>query len=219
MSQDVLLTVMNSMSLIDGSVNVERKQNESCDKCFKLEAELLKSQNAHNDLLKRCSQLEKHCISLESSIKLNKETFQKDESCDNQNAVEILEFFEKNDLKAQVQDKDTTISSEAGTDNRPPMLEESDFEFWKIRIKSKDISIVSYVDLYTHLKRYEQHAMKTLSKVNQTSGNADPLAYMAQATQSSSYTPSQQYPQPITSLLSQYVPPPPQYTPAPQQAP
>ncbi|GJT78580.1 hypothetical protein Tco_1045305 [Tanacetum coccineum] len=47
---------------------------------------------------------------------------------------------------------------------------------------SKDISIMSYVDLYTHLKSYEQHAMKTLSKMNQTFGNADPLAYMAQAT-------------------------------------
>nr|GEW39933.1 hypothetical protein [Tanacetum cinerariifolium] len=53
MSQDVLLTVMNSMSLIDEPVNVERKQNESCNKCFNLEAELLKSQNAHNTLLKR----------------------------------------------------------------------------------------------------------------------------------------------------------------------
>nr|GEU51640.1 retrotransposon protein, putative, unclassified [Tanacetum cinerariifolium] len=45
MSQDVLLTVMNFMALIDESVNVERKQNESCNKCFHLEAELLKSQN------------------------------------------------------------------------------------------------------------------------------------------------------------------------------
>nr|GEW00322.1 putative reverse transcriptase domain-containing protein [Tanacetum cinerariifolium] len=60
----------------------------------------------------------------------------------------------------------------------------------------KDISNVSYVDLYTHLKSYEQHAMKTLSKMNQTSGNADPLAYMAKAIQS-------------TSLPSQYVLPPP----------
>ncbi|GJS71264.1 reverse transcriptase domain-containing protein [Tanacetum coccineum] len=60
MSQDVLLTVMNSMSLIDESVNVERKQNESCDKCFNLEAELLKSQNAFNVILKSYSQLEKH---------------------------------------------------------------------------------------------------------------------------------------------------------------
>ncbi|GJT99604.1 retrovirus-related pol polyprotein from transposon TNT 1-94 [Tanacetum coccineum] len=60
MSQDVLLTVMNSMSLIGESVNMERKRNESCDKCFNLDAELLKSQNAHNDLLKSYSQLEKH---------------------------------------------------------------------------------------------------------------------------------------------------------------
>ncbi|GJR05053.1 hypothetical protein Tco_0528037 [Tanacetum coccineum] len=156
-------------------------------------------------------------------------------------------------------------SSAAGMDNRPPMLEESDFESWKIRIErvsqrtennkeradiqaykhlingpthifntlnkpetkrdlgkmellsnggkyvtivknSKDISTVSYVDLYTHLKSYEQHALKTLSKMNQTSGNTDPLAYIAKATQS-------------TSSPSQYVPPPPQYAPAPQQAP
>ncbi|GJU61931.1 hypothetical protein Tco_1243766 [Tanacetum coccineum] len=44
---------------------------------------------------------------------------------------------------------------------------------------SKDISTVSYVDLYTHFKSYEQHAMKTLSKMNQISRNADPLAYIA----------------------------------------
>ncbi|GJV86293.1 hypothetical protein Tco_1530231 [Tanacetum coccineum] len=69
--QYVLLTVMNSMSLIDKSVNMDRKRNESCDKCFNLEAELLKSQNALNDLLKK--------------------------------------FFENNDLKAQLQDKDSTI--------------------------------------------------------------------------------------------------------------
>ncbi|GJV27184.1 integrase, catalytic region, zinc finger, CCHC-type containing protein [Tanacetum coccineum] len=31
------------------------------------------------------------------------------ESCDNQNALEILEYFENNDLKAQLLDKDTTI--------------------------------------------------------------------------------------------------------------
>nr|GEY56874.1 hypothetical protein [Tanacetum cinerariifolium] len=33
----------------------------------------------------------------------------RNESCDNQNALEIAEFFETNDLKAQLQDKDTTI--------------------------------------------------------------------------------------------------------------
>ncbi|GKB79240.1 hypothetical protein Tco_0946135 [Tanacetum coccineum] len=84
MSQDVLLTVMNSMSLNCEYVNIERKRNESCDKCFNLDAELLKTQYAHNDLLKN-------------------------ESCDNQNALEISEYFENNDLKSQLQDKDTII--------------------------------------------------------------------------------------------------------------
>ncbi|GKD30898.1 retrovirus-related pol polyprotein from transposon TNT 1-94 [Tanacetum coccineum] len=62
MSQDVLLTVMNSMFFNGKSVNMERKRNESCDKCFNLDAELLKTQNAHIDLLKSYSQLEKHCM-------------------------------------------------------------------------------------------------------------------------------------------------------------
>nr|GEW73381.1 hypothetical protein [Tanacetum cinerariifolium] len=110
MSQDVLLTMMNFMSLNGKSVIMEGKRNESCDKCFNLDVELLKTQNAHNDLLKSYSQLEKYCITLELSIHLNQEIFQKDESCDNQNALEIPEYFENNDLKAQLQDKDTTIS-------------------------------------------------------------------------------------------------------------
>ncbi|GJY63477.1 hypothetical protein Tco_0464937 [Tanacetum coccineum] len=40
---------------------------------------------------------------------LQQEVFQNDESCVNQNAVEIQEYFEINDLKARLQDKDTTI--------------------------------------------------------------------------------------------------------------
>ncbi|GJU88710.1 retrovirus-related pol polyprotein from transposon TNT 1-94 [Tanacetum coccineum] len=105
MSQDVLLTVMNSMSLIGETMNMNGNRKESCN----LKAELLKSQNAFNDILKRHSKLEKHYISLECSIQLNQEIFQKHESCDNQNALEILDFFENNDLKAQLQDKDSTI--------------------------------------------------------------------------------------------------------------
>nr|GEU35222.1 hypothetical protein [Tanacetum cinerariifolium] len=109
MSQDILLTIMNYMSLIGEYVNMERKRNESCDKCFNLDAELLKSQNTYNDILKRYSQLEKHCIFLESLIQLNQEIFQKDESFDNQNDLKIPKYFQNNDLKAQLQDKDTII--------------------------------------------------------------------------------------------------------------
>ncbi|GJR17227.1 hypothetical protein Tco_0965754 [Tanacetum coccineum] len=109
MSQDVILTVMNSMSLNAESVNVEMQRSGSCDKCFNLDAEFSKIKQAYNDLLKNYSQLEKHCISLQLTIQLNQEIFQQDKSCDNQNALEIPKYFENNDLKAQLQDKDTTI--------------------------------------------------------------------------------------------------------------
>ncbi|GJX42751.1 hypothetical protein Tco_0257741 [Tanacetum coccineum] len=90
-------------------VNVELQCSESCVKCLNLDAELLKSQNAYNDLSKSYSQLEKHCISLELTMQLNQEIFQKDSLSNNQNALEIPEYFENNDLKAQLQAKDTTI--------------------------------------------------------------------------------------------------------------
>ncbi|GJZ64356.1 hypothetical protein Tco_0620777, partial [Tanacetum coccineum] len=42
-------------------------------------------------------------------MQLNQENFQKDSFSNNQNALEIPEYFENNDLKAQLQAKDTTI--------------------------------------------------------------------------------------------------------------
>ncbi|GKB18270.1 hypothetical protein Tco_0852193 [Tanacetum coccineum] len=53
MSQDVLLTVMNSMSLHNDSVNMEMQECESCEKCLNLGAELSKSKQAYNDFLKK----------------------------------------------------------------------------------------------------------------------------------------------------------------------
>ncbi|GKE08473.1 hypothetical protein Tco_1412024 [Tanacetum coccineum] len=109
MSQDVLLSVMNSTTLNGKSVNLEMQRSNSCDKCFDLDAELLKTQHSYNELMKSYSQLEKHCISLELTMQLNQENFQKEKSCDNQIALEIPDYFENNDLKAQLQAKDTTI--------------------------------------------------------------------------------------------------------------
>ncbi|GKA83038.1 hypothetical protein Tco_0789786 [Tanacetum coccineum] len=45
----------------------------------------------------------------ELTMQLNQEIFQKDSLSNNQNALEILKYFENNDLKAQLQAKDTTI--------------------------------------------------------------------------------------------------------------
>ncbi|GJU17935.1 hypothetical protein Tco_1145901 [Tanacetum coccineum] len=42
-------------------------------------------------------------------IRTKPDARREDESCDNQNALEIPEYFENNDLKALLHDKDTTI--------------------------------------------------------------------------------------------------------------
>ncbi|GJW76266.1 integrase, catalytic region, zinc finger, CCHC-type containing protein [Tanacetum coccineum] len=119
MSQEVLLTVMNSIPLIGESVNMDGKKKET----YNLEAELLKSQNAFNDLLKRQSQLEKHSqlqdkdstiCKLKDMIKSIREK-SKDKNtkyayCEIQ--TKIVELENKNKaLKAQIQDKIFVITS------------------------------------------------------------------------------------------------------------
>nr|GEU62641.1 hypothetical protein [Tanacetum cinerariifolium] len=109
MSQDIVLTIMNCMSVNIDCTNVGIQRSESCEKCLNLDAEFSKSKQEYNDLLKKYSQPKKHYISLEVSMQLKQEVFQNDESCVYQNAPEIPEYFEKNDLKAQLKDKDMTI--------------------------------------------------------------------------------------------------------------
>ncbi|GKD70447.1 hypothetical protein Tco_1324537 [Tanacetum coccineum] len=98
MSRDVMICVMNSTAVFD-DVNMEMQSSESCVKCLDLDAELLNNQNAYNDLSKSYSQFEKHCISLDLTMQLNQEIFQKDSLSNNQNALKILEYFENIDLK------------------------------------------------------------------------------------------------------------------------
>ncbi|GJY09070.1 uncharacterized mitochondrial protein-like protein [Tanacetum coccineum] len=68
---------------------------------------------------------------------------------------------------------------------------------------NKDISATTYVELYTYLKSYEPHAMKTLKKQEQSLSIIDPLAYMAQATPTTSLPPlSTSQPQPALKSSS-----------------
>nr|GEV98192.1 integrase, catalytic region, zinc finger, CCHC-type, peptidase aspartic, catalytic [Tanacetum cinerariifolium] len=112
----MILTVMISRmhnrflwNISNYSSDVISERSESCKKCLNLDVEFSKSKQEYNDLLKRYSQLKKHCISLEVSMQLKQEVFQNDESCVYQNSLEIPEYFEKNDLIAHLKDKDTTI--------------------------------------------------------------------------------------------------------------
>nr|GEW13101.1 hypothetical protein [Tanacetum cinerariifolium] len=114
-SQDVMLIAMNSTAVFGNYVNLEIKKSKTYNKCLDLEAELVKRKNmvkrdVYIELSNSFAKLEKHCISLKLAIQLNQQIFQKDKSCENQNALEFSEYFENNDLKAQLQEKDTTIN-------------------------------------------------------------------------------------------------------------
>ncbi|GJS06820.1 hypothetical protein Tco_0363616 [Tanacetum coccineum] len=77
------------------------------DEFFKIKDMVEKE--VYNELSNRFLQLEKHCISLEISIQQKEESFQSNKPCKNQDAPEFHEFFEINDLKAQLQAKTTLI--------------------------------------------------------------------------------------------------------------
>ncbi|GJW87083.1 hypothetical protein Tco_0162423 [Tanacetum coccineum] len=79
-----------------------------------LNAELFKTKEmiekeTYNELSHRFLLLEKHCISLELEIQQKDASFQSNKPGKNQDAPEFREFFEINDLKAQLQAKTTLI--------------------------------------------------------------------------------------------------------------
>nr|GEW22792.1 hypothetical protein [Tanacetum cinerariifolium] len=51
-----------------------------------------------------------------------------------------------------------------------------------------NMSIVTYVELFTHLRTYEEHALKSLKKKKQSSTVVDPLTYLAKTTPTHSTT-------------------------------
>ncbi|GKC59985.1 hypothetical protein Tco_1087583 [Tanacetum coccineum] len=107
-SKDIVNIIVNS-SVDNAYVNV----NE-CEKCLKLETELLNKKDfiekeIYDKLFRSYTTLEKHCISLEVDTQLNQEIFQRDNSVSNQSALSFDQYFELNELKAQSQEKDTVI--------------------------------------------------------------------------------------------------------------
>ncbi|GJV82331.1 ribonuclease H-like domain-containing protein [Tanacetum coccineum] len=121
-SQDIVNIVVNS-SLdvntyvkVNSSVVMNNSVNyvEMCNKCPELETELIKQHNMvekdeYNKLSKRFSEFEQHSTSLEIAMQLNKENFQKKNTYVNQTEPSFDQLFELNNLKAELQAKDTTI--------------------------------------------------------------------------------------------------------------
>ncbi|GJV77424.1 integrase, catalytic region, zinc finger, CCHC-type containing protein [Tanacetum coccineum] len=107
-NKDIVNIIMNS------SVDIAFVNMHECEKCLKLETELLNKKDfvekeIYDKLFKSFTTLEKHCISLEVDTQLNQEIFQRDNSVSNQSAPSFDQLFELNELKAQSQEKDTVI--------------------------------------------------------------------------------------------------------------
>ncbi|GJY38530.1 hypothetical protein Tco_0424894 [Tanacetum coccineum] len=105
---------VNSSVIMNDCVNYVEMYN----KCLELKAELIKQHNMvekdkYNKLLKNYSKLEQHCISLEIAMQLNKENFRINNSYVNQTEPTFDQLFKVNNLKAQLQAKDTTIKKVA----------------------------------------------------------------------------------------------------------
>nr|GFB47589.1 integrase, catalytic region, zinc finger, CCHC-type, peptidase aspartic, catalytic [Tanacetum cinerariifolium] len=93
-------------------MNVNCLTVDACEQCVTTESELktdfIKKEN-YEMLLKQYNTLEKHCISLELNNQLNTEIFQRDNVVSSDSALNFAELFETNELKAQIQEKDTVI--------------------------------------------------------------------------------------------------------------
>nr|GEZ19237.1 hypothetical protein [Tanacetum cinerariifolium] len=106
--KDIVSIVVNS-SVDNASVNMHE-----CEKCLKLETELLNKKDfiekeTYDKLFRSYTTPEKHCIFLEVDTQLNQEIFQRNNSVSNQSTPSFDQYFELNELKAQSQEKDTII--------------------------------------------------------------------------------------------------------------
>ncbi|GKB47178.1 retrovirus-related pol polyprotein from transposon TNT 1-94 [Tanacetum coccineum] len=94
-NKDIVNIIMNS------SVDIASVNMHECEKCLKLETELLNKKDfvekkIYDKLFKSFTNLEKHCISLEVDSQLNQEIFQRDNFVSNQSAPSFDQLFELN---------------------------------------------------------------------------------------------------------------------------
>nr|GEW62215.1 hypothetical protein [Tanacetum cinerariifolium] len=85
---------------------------DACAHCVTTESELKPdfiTKECYETLLQQYHILETHCISLEVNNQLNTEILQRDTVSSSESALTFAELFEINDLKAQLQEKDTVI--------------------------------------------------------------------------------------------------------------
>ncbi|GKC39706.1 retrovirus-related pol polyprotein from transposon TNT 1-94 [Tanacetum coccineum] len=106
-NKDIVNIIMNS-SVDNASMNVRK-----CEKCLKLETELLNKKDfiekeTYDKLFRSFTTLEKHCISLEVDTHLNQDIFQRDNPVSNQINQKSVEI---SDLNAKIQEQGLTVTT------------------------------------------------------------------------------------------------------------
>jgi hypothetical protein len=116
-------TTPDSTNMSHKEGEIEQDVEHDRVKCSLLKAEFFKTNNMVKkeiydelsnkflQLEKHCISLEKHCISLEISIQQKEESLQTIKPCKNLEFPEFREFFEINNLKDQLQAKNSTINN------------------------------------------------------------------------------------------------------------
>nr|GFB93246.1 hypothetical protein [Tanacetum cinerariifolium] len=114
--------------VVNDCMNVNCLTVDACEQCVTTESELktdfIKNEN-YEMLLKQYHILKKRCISLELNNQLNTEIFQRDTVSSSGSAPTFAELFDTNELKAQIQEKDTVIVNMATTIEQQTALDES----------------------------------------------------------------------------------------------
>ncbi|GKB70257.1 hypothetical protein Tco_0931669 [Tanacetum coccineum] len=125
-----------------------------------LNAELFKTKDmveleVYNELSNKFLQLEKHCISLEISIQQKEESSQSNKPCKNQDSPEFCEFFKINELKAQLQAKNSTINN----------LKK---QIRNVHEKSNEAKVKHDIDVIETINIELEHKVAKLLKENET---------------------------------------------------
>nr|GEV32600.1 hypothetical protein [Tanacetum cinerariifolium] len=113
---DRLLTQALSVEIVNIGVhdcmNVNCLNEDACEHYVPTESELQTDfikKECYEKLLQQYHSLETHCISLEVNNQLNTEIFQSDNVSSSESAPTFADLFKINELKAQIQEKDTVI--------------------------------------------------------------------------------------------------------------
>ncbi|GJY13210.1 hypothetical protein Tco_0382519 [Tanacetum coccineum] len=118
-SKDVTCSYLHSLSDLNAYAELQCLYLHKVKECECLAQKLSKqtesvNKEVHNNLLKSFSKLEKHSISLELALQQCKEQMKNDTVCKEKASNGFLkeseQYFEIQDLKAQLQDKDIAIS-------------------------------------------------------------------------------------------------------------